>query len=593
MIIKKVEIQNFRSHKNTLVDLSATNVLIGENNTGKTTFLDAINHAIGDIRRSPMEDDFYASGENFDPEKSDPIKVILEFREEKDNRFSENVLYIFDKAIRFDEVQCPEDPIKFVRVCYEYRYDVDKEGFVENRYFVDKGNIKLSADSAVRRNHMSFFPFYYLTSSRDINREIRNKSSFWGKLKKSIDYKEKENDIRAMIEQIDDLILKDDETVDDLVLKLKELEKSMKLTSDSLHLHAFARRNWELLDDLNIYLKTANSNLALPINKHGMGTQNIAVLIIFNAYLDILLPKIVDNPEATPIIGIEEPEAHIHPQAQRAVFQQISRMKGQRIISTHSPFIVDQADIHDYLVFKAQKGITVIKRIPEYKKSFEFKYGLPNAAYESNRYLLPDERLLIERFIQHRNAELFFSSLFVLCEGDCERVFLERVFPYHVGQTSGQLGISVVGCEGGTYSPFLKIANMDAFDLTWRILSDGEDNTKVALKKTIVKSGYDLAKTQDRIHYLPNGCDFESYCIDVYGNEIDKVITEKFKGKFDKFCGQPVNSSLSGKELTNKFLDTIKVRFSEELAAHVIDQKLNVPGVVKDLMDAALSEVEE
>jgi len=286
--------------------------------------LDAVNYAIGMGQGIPTEDDFYASDDIFDPKNSEPIRIILEYRETKDNRFSDNVTYIFDRTIQFDEEQYPdEDPIRYLRMCYECKYDKGRDRYVGKRYFVDLNNKKLPKDSGVKRDHLSFFPFFYLTTLRDINREIKNKSSFWGKLKASIDYKDKEDDIKDLIDQLNGLLLADNVTVTDLISKLKELEDSVRIVPDSIYLQAFPRRSWELLDELNIYLKTANTNLALPIAKHGMGTQNIAILLIFNAYLDILLPKIVENEEATPIIGIEEPEAHIHPQAQRAVFQQI------------------------------------------------------------------------------------------------------------------------------------------------------------------------------------------------------------------------------------------------------------------------------
>lgn len=598
MYISKVEIYNFRSHKNTLVELSENNVLIGQNNTGKTAFLDAVNYAIGMGKGIPTEDDFYASEDIFDPKNSDPIRIILEFRETKDIRFSDNVAYIFDKAIQFDEEQYPdEDPIRYLRMCYECKYDKVRDRYVDKRYFVDLNNKKLPKDSGVKRDHLSFFPFFYLTTLRDINREIKNKSSFWGKLKASIDYKDKEDDIKDLIDQLNGLLLADNVTVTDLISKLKELEDSVRIVPDSIYLQAFPRRSWELLDELNIYLKTANTNLALPIAKHGMGTQNIAILLIFNAYLDILLPKIVENEEATPIIGIEEPEAHIHPQAQRAVFQQISNMKGQKIISTHSPFIIDRANIYEFLIFRNENGVTDVKRIPKCKKAFEFKYGLPKEAYKNNMYLMPDEELLIKRYIQYRNAELFFSSLFVLCEGDTEKVFLERIIPYETGKTSGQLGVSVISCEGQTYSPFLKITNSDAFNLKWLILSDAERDTKDTLKNSIENSGYDFSVVNEWVYYLPAGKDFESYCIGFYGKKIigDVIESSPLKLKYEKFCKQPNNSSFGEEDIIHRFLDSdsVKVKFAEQLALYVIENKLQIPEIIKNLIEKAVREVEK
>ena len=480
-------------------------------------------------------------------------------------------------------------------MCYEVKYDKERDSYVDERYFVDFNNKKLPNDSVVKRNHSSFFPFFYLTTLRDINREIKNKSSFWGKLKASIDYKDKEDDIKDLIDQLNGLLIADNVTVTDLISKLKELEDSVRIVPDSIYLQAFSKRSWELLDELNIYLKTANSNLALPIAKHGMGTQNIAILLIFNAYLDILLPKIVENEEATPIIGIEEPEAHIHPQAQRAVFQQILNMKGQKIISTHSPFIVDQANIYDYLVFNTENGTTKIEKIPKYNKKFKFKYGLHEETYNSKKYLLPDEELLIKRYTQYRNAELFFSSLFILCEGDTEKVFLERIFPYDTGKTPGQLGISAISCEGQTYSPFLKIANKDAFDLKWLILSDAERDTQDKLKKAIENSGYDFSEVNEMVYYLPDGKDFESYCIEFYGNKIirDVIESSRLKPKYEKFCKQPNKSSFGEEDIIHRFLDSVKVKFAEQLALYVIENELPIPDIIRNLIEKAVKEVEK
>jgi len=242
-------------------------------------------------------------------------------------------------------------------------------------------------------------------------------------------------------------------------------------------------------------------------------------------------------------------------------------------------------------VFNTENGTTKIEKIPQYKKGFKFKYGLPNEAYKNNMYLKEDEELLIKRYIQYRNAELFFSSLFILCEGDSEKVFLERIFPYHISKTPGQLGISIISCEGQTYSPFLKVANKNAFNLKWLILSDAEKDTKDRLKNIVTNSGYEFTEVDEKIHYLPDGTDFEKYCIDFYGAEINKVIEHNFKVLYEKFCNQPNNLSHSKEKLINLFIDTIKVNFSEQLALYVINRELDIPDIIKNLIDKAVKEV--
>jgi len=595
MHIHKVEIFNFRSHKKTNVELSENiNVLIGPNNAGKTSFLHALNLAIGWERRAaPTEDDFYAEGKDFDPKNAGPLKIIVEFRETPEESFSDNIVSVFGNALRFDKTTYPKNPIKFFRICYECRFDREKGKFVENRYFVDENNKKLVKNAEVKKEHLSFFPFFYIPALRDINREIKTKGSFWGRLKSIIDYSDKKDQIEGLIRKIDDIVLSGNETVDQLKARLKELERSIKITEDAISLQAFARRSWEILDDLNIYLKLPNTNLSLPISKHGAGTQNIVVLLIFSAYLEILLPKILENEEATPIIGIEEPEAHVHPHVQRTLFHQISRLKGQKIISTHSPYIVEQADIYDYIVFRLDNGITKLSKIPRYKKSFQFRYGLPEQAYEHNKFLTKEEELKIKRFIQYRNPELFFATLFLLCEGDTEKIFLERIIPYYLKRTSGELGISIIPCNGKTYAPFLKIAHPDAFNIKWLILSDGDGINEV--KNALSDAGYD--PEIDNVFYLPTGMDFEKYMVDFYGKEkILDVINQhnRLNSLWERYKNQPENRNLPEEQLLDKFLDKdkYKVLFSEAMAECIEKHSLELPEIIKKLLDRLKREVE-
>ncbi|MBF0344617.1 MAG: AAA family ATPase [Nitrospirae bacterium] len=593
MKIHKVEIFNYRCHKSTSVKMGDVNILIGQNNTGKTSFLQALNLAIGYKRNELSEDDYHAEGDIYDPKSSSPIKVIVEFREQKDNRFSDNVISVFDKAIQFDESSSekPEDePIKFFKICYEHYYDNRRDKFTEARYFVDSENIKLSVkDSIVTKDHLSFFPFFYIESLRDIRKEINNKGSFLGKIKSSISYTDIEAEISSLLSSVNDLLIKNNNTLGKLLEKLKELGDTIRGTSDTISLDAFKRRSWELLDGLDIYLKIAKTNLTLPVSKHGAGTQNVVILLIFSAFLDTMLTKVVDNTEATPIIGIEEPEAHVFPQAQRAMFHQISRMNGQKIISTHSPYIADQADIYDYTIFTLINGKTELKKIPYFKKAFKYRPGLPQKAYENYKYLDHKEEIMIKRYLKFRNIELFFSSLFVLCEGDSEKILIDHLFPYYFDKYAGQLGISIISCDGQIYSPFLKIAHDDAFKLKWIIFSDGESETRKSVERQINRAGYDYDSElkNNHIYFLPDAQDLEKYYTTFYGyKKIHDIIS-----KSEKFNTN--SSDTLDEKAVEEFLNNTsnKIIMAEELSNFIITTKCEVPHMIQMLFRKVEEEI--
>lgn len=64
LIISEVKIRNFRSIREADVKLHRASILIGENNSGKSSFIDALNAAIGQgTRKFSTEDIFLAHGE--------------------------------------------------------------------------------------------------------------------------------------------------------------------------------------------------------------------------------------------------------------------------------------------------------------------------------------------------------------------------------------------------------------------------------------------------------------------------------------------------------------------------------------------------
>lgn len=87
--LAEVRIRNFRGIEDLKLDLDETTVLIGENNSGKTAVLKAIELCLsrpgGPDRRLFDDYDYHLASETASPEDAAPIDIRLRFRELKPN----------------------------------------------------------------------------------------------------------------------------------------------------------------------------------------------------------------------------------------------------------------------------------------------------------------------------------------------------------------------------------------------------------------------------------------------------------------------------------------------------------------------------
>ena len=81
-------------------------------------------------------------------------------------------------------------------------------------------------------------------------------------------------------------------------------------SGDVVSIEAVPGRMFDMLAKAEIHLGTI-TGAKVPVGKHGEGTQSLAVLMLFSAFLDTW-------PSGAPIVALEEPEAHLHPSAVRA-----------------------------------------------------------------------------------------------------------------------------------------------------------------------------------------------------------------------------------------------------------------------------------
>jgi putative ATP-dependent endonuclease of OLD family len=101
-----------------------------------------------------------------------------------------------------------------------------------------------------------------------------------------------------------------------------------------------------------VVIRGRGTEVDLPLSRHGQGMQSLSVLFLFQAYLDVLL-KPQFREETTAILALEEPEAHLHPHASRCLALMLGGIKSQKIISSHSPFFVQEIPFEQIRLFRS------------------------------------------------------------------------------------------------------------------------------------------------------------------------------------------------------------------------------------------------
>jgi predicted ATP-dependent endonuclease of OLD family len=119
---------------------------------------------------------------------------------------------------------------------------------------------------------------------------------------------------------------------------------------------------WDLLSRAQVNV-AAVTGASLPLLKHGAGTQSLASIFLFEAFLATGLGKV--DPLASSLLQIEKPEAHLHPSAIRALWPTLASTPGQKIIATHSGDLLSEVPLEAIRrLRRTQTGVEVLSLQP-------------------------------------------------------------------------------------------------------------------------------------------------------------------------------------------------------------------------------------
>ena len=514
MYLKSLSINNFRkfgseNNKIEFVDAKSykeqkhgkeiniaptTTLIVGKNNSGKTTIISALDKLInknGDYKANDfnftylknllrqyekstvnietpylqfnvgigIEDNSNDLVTNLVPfmvlddlDKSE-LEILIKFELEDEEFFIRNIKRILSKTeaenVRFK---------KFLELIDETRFKINY--YSASGEVVDKFNISnlielraIKANNIQNENSLSkafstIIKYRYNTLFEEGEQELDlNINSINTNLTKIITEKHTKdiNDSLGMIESIDKLkvILSSDLTFQKLINNLVKYE----------------------------YIEQDNN---IPENQFGLGYTNLVMII---ADLIDYMEKYPENSfnSRVNLISIEEPETFMHPQMQELFIKNINdaigallksknkNVNSQLIITTHSSHILN-SKIHTGNTFNNINYVTVYDNHTHIVNLHDNNV-LPKDT--SNKIKVDNDLKFLKKHIKYKVSELFFSDAIIFVEGITEEILLK----YYLDQSDrlNKYYISIFnidGAHGLVYHELIKLLKVPTLIIT-------------------------------------------------------------------------------------------------------------------------------
>ncbi|PFT49483.1 ATP-dependent nuclease [Priestia megaterium] len=442
MFLKELKIWNFRKYGakgNNDVEPGITipfhknfNLLIGENDSGKTAIIDAIRLTIGTSSSDNSrikDEDFHI---NYQGHVSESLKIECVFSD-----LSEEEAGLLVEWLSFDSNNEYELVVRM------------KANKINNK--ISKGRIEkiVTAGPEYAENRLEGFAqdlikTTYLKPLRDAENELKpgSRSRLAQILKSHSTFKESSiddehelvkivNEINEEIRKYFDKPFKDDRTIKNEIQGYLEHFFHIPTKGDELYNPNFQVAPARLFDILR------KLSLELDDKVSGLGSLNLLFiateLILHNDTQDL----------GSRLTLIEEIEAHLHPQAQLRLIKYLqskledneTNNSSQFILTTHSTNLTASTDL-EHIILINENIAYPMGELYTNLDSYDYKF--------------------LQRFLDSTKANLFFARGIIFVEGDAENLLLPIIAEV-IDRPLHRYGISIVNIGNTAFQRYAKI----------------------------------------------------------------------------------------------------------------------------------------
>ncbi len=514
MRVDKLSIKNFRNFRNFEIELQDFSLIIGENNIGKSNLLYSLALIFSSeisftAKRNLRVDDInYASVRAFKSQIVENIpndeivfpEVRIEVTLSNFNEDQEAVVGDWFTGEWVAEMSRNKAKITYL---YSKREDLNKwlngqkeilnglikedsettESFFERKmsfidfpieyysYFIFGGD---DSTKSIDYRLMRYLKFELLNALRDP--EVDLLASGNNSILFKVLYFQTENKLKAVKQQL--LNLKD-------VIKgnteLKELKKEIELYLESISLIGddtkidFDFSQMEAVEMLKKISMIYGSD-PIPISRNGLGRNNLLYISLLLSHL--LKKSDTKNQVSFRLIGIEEPEVHLHPHLQENLAKKIVlgvRDYVQIIATSHSTHITSKLPLDNTIVL--------------FRDNDEVK------PYYLFRKIPPKSKVYLQKYLDATKATMFYAKKIILVEGISELLLLPKFFEIYTKNSLEQYGCNIVNVSGVAFKHFLETIKAGFF-IKCVVITDSDSNKskRIAERAYKLKSRYSSNK---------------------------------------------------------------------------------------------------
>lgn len=468
MRIKQITIENFRGWHGPVTWLPGEHdVLVGPNNSGKSSLLRAVDIALNPHRnayRDLMEPhDFF----NLDTSKPVEFTIILAGLDEEDRDVFEPFLEGQRPAPDGDEdhqefgpADSPDEEFDdgelVLRIEFKAEVDEPAASFFARP---DSGQPRVSQEHKLR------IGWYFAPADLDPFKELAFYSnSIFAKLFEQVDLTAELNTIRQGIENARGDLM-GHEHVASTRERLEQTVRDLGLVDgeDALDFAVLDMSDRRVLQSLQLVARGARSGHHLPLRSHGRGVLRALLLAAVLQHARVRQSNL--------ILGIEEPEQNLEPINQRLISRALlfSPKSGaaQTIISTHSPAIASTVPLKD---------VSLVR---------DFHDG---PQVRPLRDVQPAEHKFYERHARGAMIDGLYANAVLLVEGPTELGALPALWAKQFpGAGLDERRIEIIECESvNKITPFVRF--FSSLDIPVAVICDC-DPDKTQQRDAIIPAG--------------------------------------------------------------------------------------------------------